>query len=414
MWWWVSGSVFLFAVVAMLVFVGLLPAGRLDWADKVANVGSLVTGFAALLVSAVTLWLAVRQDAQTAAAGRSGEREILGWAADKLAAAVRRQWTQEVGLRHLRRPEPLRLRWSTTGRPVSAQPAAVLGQATVGGRPTRLKLHGDLHSVVEAFRILPARQLVVLGEPGAGKSVLAMLLTLGLLAVPDRDEPVPVLLAISSWNPHTEPLHAWLARRLAEDYPVLANSDANGADAAVHLVRTGRVMPVLDGLDEMPPALHHAAIDALDDAVADGGPLVVTCRGNEYQSAVVSSGRFLSRAAVVEIEPVEVGDTITFLSNTGTANDARWQPVFHHLRLHPDGPLAHALSTPLMVHLARTAYTRPGAVPADLCNPNRFGGRAAIEEHLLDAYLPGIYTAYATRQAPPEDRQTGAPYPYPS
>jgi hypothetical protein len=45
---------------------------------------------------------------------------------------------------------------------------------------------------------------VVLGEPAAGKSVVALLLTLGLLP----DEPVPVLLTVSSWNPHQEDLRA--------------------------------------------------------------------------------------------------------------------------------------------------------------------------------------------------------------
>ncbi|HET8657375.1 MAG TPA: hypothetical protein VFM55_00060 [Micromonosporaceae bacterium] len=399
--WWISGLAFLLAVGAVLMFAVLLPADDLDRADKLASVGSMMTGFAALLVSAVALRLAVQQDAQPVAGSQAGRPDLLDQAADTLAAVVRRQWAHEAGLRQLRRPEPLRVRWSTTGRPVSAQPAAIVGRTTTAGRPTRLKLHGDVHGILNAFRQLPARQLVVLGEPGAGKTVLAMLLTLGMLEAPRRDEPVPVLLAVSSWNPLTEHLHTWLARRLAEDYPVLANWGGGGPEAAAQLVRTGRVMPVLDGLDEMPPALHHSAVDALDDAVADGGPLVVTCRGSEYQSAVVSSGRFLSRAAVVEIEPVNVADTITFLGGTERSDDLRWQPVFDHLRRHPDGPLAQALSTPLMVHLARTAYSCPGAVPAELCDPGRFSDRAVIEEHLLDAYLPSVYATPRPPQASP-------------
>jgi hypothetical protein len=105
-----------------------------------------------------------------------------------------------------------------------------------------------------------------------------------------------------------------LARRLIEDYPALANTDVYGPDAAAQLVHSGRLIPVLDGLDEMPPALHDAAIEALDRAVAEGGPLVVTCRSDEYQSAVAASGKFLSRAAVVEIEPVDVPGSIEFLT----------------------------------------------------------------------------------------------------
>jgi len=411
--WWVSWLVFLFAVGVVLVFAGLLPAEGLDRADKVASVMSMMTGFAALLLSAVALWLGMRQSVQPVARARNGDNNSLDRAMAQLSAAVREQWANEAGLRQLRRPEPLRVRWSITGRPVAAQPAAVLGRTATGGRPTRLKLHGDIHGILDAFRQLPAHQLVVLGEPGAGKTVLAMLLTLGLLDTPRQHEPVPVLLAVSSWDPHAEHLHSWLARRLAEDYPVLASWGISGPEAAAQLIRAGRVMPVLDGLDEMPPALQHSAVDVLDDAVAAGGPLVVTCRGTEYQSAVVSSGRCLSRAAVVEIEPVAVGDTIAFLSQAGPADDRRWQPVFDHLRQHPDGPLAQTLSTPLMVHLARTACTRPGTVPADLCDPNRFSDRAAIEEYLLDAYLPSVYAVHPTPQISLERLFCKPSYPYP-
>lgn len=65
------------------------------------------------------------------------------------------------------------------------------------------------------FRKLPARQLVVLGEPGGGKSVLALLLTLGLLRDGEPEAAVPVLLSASTWAVH-ERLDHWLERRLTE------------------------------------------------------------------------------------------------------------------------------------------------------------------------------------------------------
>ncbi|MGH3755642.1 MAG: NACHT domain-containing protein, partial [Pseudonocardiaceae bacterium] len=362
--WVVVGLPFVLIVGTVLAFVAGMPNEGLDRADKVASVGSLLIGVAALLLAGMALWVAVRHEGQESASARADEAARLDRAASRLADAVRRQWTHEAEFRQLRRPRPLRVRWSTTVRPVSAQPTVVLGEDVMPGRPTRLKLRGDLYDVVAAFRQLPARQLVVLGEPGAGKTVLAMLFTLGLLDVRAPDDPVPVLLQISSWNPSAEHLHTWLARRLVEDYPALANTDAYGPDAAGRLVHGGRLMPVLDGLDEMPPALRGAAIEALDRAVVDSGPLVVTCRSDEYQSAVAASGRFLSRAAVVEIEPVDVTGSIEFLIAAQAVGDTCWQPVFDHLRAHPDGSLAQALSTPLMVYLARIAYADPATSPA--------------------------------------------------
>jgi len=90
----------------------------------------------------------------------------------------------------LRSPEPIRLRWSSTGRPVAAELWKVLDADAIG-RPVRLR--GDLRQVIDVFRRISSRQLVILGGPAAGKSVLALLFVLEL----PSDEPVPVLLAVS-------------------------------------------------------------------------------------------------------------------------------------------------------------------------------------------------------------------------
>jgi DNA-binding SARP family transcriptional activator len=320
-----------------------------------------------------------------------------------LAAAVTRQWTAEAEMRSLNRPEPIPVTWSSTGRPVSAVAAAILGDRTGMDGAERFTLSGNVSDVVAKFRQIPSRQLVVLGEPGAGKSVLAILLTLGLLADRQAGEPVPVLFPLASWNPHREHLHHWLAARLVEEYPGLANTAQYGPQAATRLVLDGRIIPVLDGLDETPPALHAVAIDALDHAMAGGQPLMVTCRSAEYELAVKQSGAILTRAAVVEIEPVELNAAIAFLTAHKRAGETRWDTLVGHLRRHPGGALAQALRTPLMVDLARTAYTRPDTDPDELCDTTRFCDRGAIEGFLLDRYLPAVY---ARRPSPPahEDR----------
>ncbi|OXM67412.1 AfsR family transcriptional regulator [Amycolatopsis vastitatis] len=313
-----------------------------------------------------------------------------------LRTAITRQWTAEAELRSLNRPEPISLTWSSTGRPVSAPAARVFG--AVSGDSQQFTFSGSLGDVVTRFRELPARQLVVLGAPGAGKSVLAILLTLGLLNDPRPGEPIPVLSSLASWNPHRQHLHQWLAASLLEAHPGLANEDRYGRDAATQLVLDGAVLPILDGLDEIPPALHAAAIDALDHATAHGRPLVVTCRAEEYENAVKQTGAVLSRAAVIEIDPVEPEAAIAFLTSRTAGGDRRWEAVEEHLRCRPDSALAQALSTPLMVDLAKTAYTSPDTAPADLCDPVRFGEPDTIEDHLLDTYIP---TAYAPRPLSP-------------
>jgi hypothetical protein len=315
--------------------------------------------------------------------------EQLGRAAHDLAEAVRRQWTKEVGLRSLHSPEPIRVQWSSTGRPVAADLSKVLASDAIGGRPLRLR--GDIRQVVRVFRQVHARQLVILGAPAAGKSVLALLLTLGLLP----DEPVPVLLTVSSWNPFQEDLHSWVARRIVEEYPALTNSRRYGPDTAMKLVTDKWIVPVLDGLDEMSDLLQPVALSAIDRAVLDHYPLVVTCRSSEYRMAVDSNGRFLAHAAVLEIQPVAIDDAASFLGGADP-HPERWQPILDHLKARPDGPLARALRSPLMIDLTKTIYTTSGANPAELCESARFPDQGSVERHLFDAFLHVAYDNHAS------------------
>jgi hypothetical protein len=322
----------------------------------------------------------------------------LDQAANMLAIAVGEQWRAEAAIRLLNRPEPIRVRWSSTGRPVSAAATAVLGRGVVQGRPVRLRLHGDADSIVNALQQLPRRQLVILGAPGAGKSVMSMLLTLGLLDHRGPGDPVPVLMALSSWDPGREHLWTWMARRIAEDYSGLGKTSEYGKDAPARLISTGRVLPVLDGLDEISPQLLSMAIDGIDSAIASGTPAVVTCRAEEYEAAVSAGGQVLTTAAVVEIEPVHANDVVAYLASTVPTGTVQWEAVFNQLRADPAGQLAAALSTPLMIWLARTVYSRPGSRPEELTNSERFPNRISVESHLLDALIPALY---AHRPNPP-------------
>jgi len=96
-----------------------------------------------------------------------------------------------------------------------------------------------------------------------------------------------VLLTLAEWRPDQEPFPAWVARRISEDYPELTNTAAFGVDAPARLVDDGLILPVLDGLDEMPPALIHDALTTLNDSAGVGGiGMVVTCRQYEYEQII--------------------------------------------------------------------------------------------------------------------------------
>jgi hypothetical protein len=324
-----------------------------------------------------------------------GRRDIepsLVDAARYLTLAAAQQWKVEATVGGLYDPYLLPLRWSLTRRPVaSAVP------------PTPILSTGTSEHLVDAFVSLPRKRLILLGAPGTGKTVTAVTLVLELLNRRDADRamPVPVLLSPASWNPQVERLQDWITERLRAEYPALS-AGRYGADAAARLVRAGLIMPVLDGLDELPLHARIAAIDALDRETPSDSAFVVTSRPIEYEEAIHTSGRPLFGAAVLELHPVMLVDAIAFLSASGISNDQRWQGVLGHLRENSYTPLAQAFATPLMVWLAREIYRNPSTNPEELLS---FPDAAAIERHLLNALIPVVY-----RRRPSSGEEHGPRY----
>ncbi|MFC4066721.1 hypothetical protein [Actinoplanes subglobosus] len=353
-----------------------------------ANVFALPVGGLGIALVALDKAIRTSNENKEVAADQLAEQAM----AD-LGSEVDRIWTREATLRRVdNRPAPVTVRWSSTARPAAAR-GVVLGEDPLRGDWRQLPLSGDLTEIVDAFRQLPHRQLLVLGDPGAGKSVLAIRLTLGLLHRPEPGQPVPLLLPINDWDP-ARPVEDFVAARLAADYgEVLARHGDPQLIARQLAGRRGGVLPILDGLDELPAGRHSQALDAIDVYAGQDRPVVVTCRGREYEQAVTRGQTLLSRAAVIEIEPVGAEAAIAFLSYPEPARK-RWQPVFDHLREHPGGPLAAALSTPLMVSLARTAYQDPDTDPADL---RTMTARPAITAQLMDGFVASVYTDTGVR-----------------
>ncbi|MBK0869883.1 hypothetical protein INP57_24005 [Saccharopolyspora sp. HNM0986] len=317
----------------------------------------------------------------------------------ELAAAVHSQWRDEALRRGLLDNHPLRVPWAAAHWSLADH-----GDDIAGG------FSGD-HSapsrLAASFRTLSRRRLVVLGEGGSGKTALTLLLILGLLNDLRADEPVPVPMSIASWDPHQEHLLAWLARRLQEDYPGIRRY---GRAVAEQLLTERRIMPVLDGLDEAPLRWQGSALTALNQSLTIDDPLVLTCRTDNYAQAV-QYGDVLRTAAVVQAQPVPRQAVIDHLHRaTPPHRTAQWAPVFEQLADRAETPVAQALTSPLIISLARTVYTRSHAAPAELLDRSRFPNREAIENYLLNALIPAVYQNSPAPPAPGRRRQPGARY----
>ena len=219
-------------------------------------------------------------------------------------------------------------------------------------------------------------RLVILGDPGGGKTGIAILL---LLALCDKRRPrdrVPVWFTLATWEPDT-PVEEWMSHQLATTYGIPVT-------LARQLVDDSRILPVLDGLDEIPADRRLTAMAELRSL--DTTPLVITCRTVEYTAAIAD--RVLAAAAVVEVIPVDPATAAAYLTHSGTAHTHRWDPIIAALYDPVSNPCQEVLRSPLMLSLARTVYQAPASDPAELA---AYLTAAQLEDRLLDALIPAVY-----------------------
>ncbi|WP_250038079.1 NACHT domain-containing protein [Paractinoplanes maris] len=400
--WWKNPRVWSITVIAVAatavaVLIVLYQISGLSWADQFASSLGPPLGVVSLAGPlAVYLW-------RKGSAASSTSDDQLNHMAESIAEAQKRRWETEELARRVFDPWPLPVRWGVTERAdaVMVDWPAIRGRAGAGPLP----LDGTYGQIADAFTHpeSPGR-LVILGEPGAGKSMLALRLTLDLLARRTAGDPVPVLLSVATWNP-SEPLDEWIAARLATEHRELASAlraaDGRRRTRARELIDTARILPVLDGLDEMAKNHHQSALVAIADTLRPDRQIVVTSRTAEYELAV-AAGK-LARTPVVEILPLASSDVARYLTES-TEKPERWKRVLEHLDRTDDRPLWQALSTPLMLSLARTVYDSQASRPDDLITAAWARERAGIERHLLGALIPAAYTSPVGNQ-PRLDKQ---------
>ncbi len=359
-------------VAGLAVALSVAVALRLLGLDKAALWATILAPIVPVIIP-ITQWaLQVRYTSQSTA-------DQVQHAADELRSRVLEQWRKEAALRQLVYPDPLPVRWASVAMPLADH---VIGGGIVSARSDKIE------ELVDTFLSMPHRRLVVLGEPGSGKSALAILFTLALCKRHNGTHLVPVLLSANSWDAEREPLEAWVIRFLDDNYSDLRSDRSYGSTALSRLVATGRVVTVLDGLDELPEDRRSEAIPAINRALNSDLGLIILCRTDEYRVAVHMAKDIIKTAAVIEAQPIDVNDVIAFLRRDISAmQKQRWQPVFDTLQRAPHGALATALASPLMVSIVRVVYANPDSDPGELV---RLSDHAAIDDYLLGSFLKAL------------------------
>jgi hypothetical protein len=315
----------------------------------------------------------------TPESGRRVDGISVEQAAADLAGTVRQTWIREAAHRGLTSPLPIAVRMRSADPRITAHPAQWIVITDIGAEdgPSGVALTGTAANVAAIYSRISTGRLVIVGEAGGGKTGAAVLLLLSLCDTPRSDGRIPVWFPLGSWDPNTASVEQWMTEQLITTY-------GTPRVAALALVHSGRVLPVMDGLDEITEDHRPAAMAALHGLGTT--PMVLTCRTNEYAAAAAE--RVLAAAAVVEVAPVDPATATVYLSHSGATDAHRWDPVLTSLGSAIPNPCQEALRSPLMLSLARIVYQASTSQPTELTT---YTTAAQVEDRLLDWLIPAVY-----------------------
>lgn len=186
-------------------------------------------------------------------------------------------------------------------------------------------------------------RLLILGEPGSGKTNELLVLARDLLQKARRlpEQPIPVIFELSEWQGE-QAFADWLSRQLLEKYnvPVVVSQ---------YWIKHRQLLPLLDGLDEL------RRVDEDDEATAQeldkrrlakqiqcvrkintfldiyALPLVVCCRRKEYE-AIETQGEFLKRLnGAIYLKELSNKQIQDYLQRS--SREQLWNTLQHNLEL---------------------------------------------------------------------------------
>jgi hypothetical protein len=224
--------------------------------------------------------------------------------------------------------------------------------------------------------------LLLLGEPGAGKSALLLDLARALLERARQDEthPMPVLLPLSSWATSHQPLDEWLVEELLFQYHVPRS-------LGYTWLQSDQLLLLLDGLDEVIEGARSACVEAIN-TYREGhfAPLVACSRSQEY----LAQPARLALPGAVTVVPLTRKQVTDYLQGEGASVAAVLAA------LHANPVLYELTTTPLMLSVVVMAYR--GEEVKDLPNLGSLEEqRRRIFAHYITRMLGNRKTSYAPR-----------------
>jgi NACHT domain len=248
------------------------------------------------------------------------------WVKGVLEKSLHARVSIELGLQE--RPDLVQQPFSDV-----AEFAAAPGQALPEGTPA-----------TDVFdRLGSGRTLLIVGEPGSGKTIALLKLAEDAIdrTEPDLRQQIPVVFNLSSWARKPQSIEQWLIQELLEKYQV---SKALGKT----WVESEALMLLLDGLDEVKAEQRNACVQALNQFMQTHGTteIVICCRIGDYQ---MLQDRLILRSAIC-LQPLTAAQIDLYFERAGDRLSAL------KAVLPQDAELQELAKSPLMLSVMSLAY----------------------------------------------------------
>ncbi len=212
-----------------------------------------------------------------------------------------------------------------------------------------------------------AGRLLILGNPGAGKTTTMLDLAQSLVtrAKEQVDYPIPVLLNLSSWKDENQKFLEWLLIELKSKYGVPKQVGENW-------LQNRQLLPLLDGLDEVKLILQESCINSINEFLQESRPhhVVVCSRIEEYSNLDTQ----LALNGAIYLQPLinnQIDDYLNELNCTGLKQ-----------AINNDSNLLELVRTPLLLSISILAFQK-----ISIESWQQLSSTTDRIKHLLDAYV---------------------------
>ncbi len=180
-------------------------------------------------------------------------------------------------------------------------------------------------------------RLLILGAPGSGKTttLLQLAQVLANRASEDIEQPIPVLLNLSSWKDDNQSIKNWIIANLKLVYGVRKDIGKNWLESAI-------ILPLLDGLDELASDRQEKCVQQINHFLNSErwlNSLVVCSRTEEYQNYQTK----LSLSGSIILQPLSQEQIQDFILRT------EGQQLWSNIK--EDSNLMELAKTPLLLNI---------------------------------------------------------------